>query len=89
MDALSPTRTCDPWAVHSAKTLEQHSGSLLTELQKRILDILRQTGGITPGDLAAKLGIPFAELEREFASLRHMEKARAQMKDGSKILVLW
>ena len=27
MDVLSPVRACDPWAVHSAKSFEKHSGN--------------------------------------------------------------
>jgi hypothetical protein len=27
--------------------------------------------------------------EREFATLRHMEMARAELRDGKKILCLW
>lgn len=29
------------------------------------------------------------EFERIFATLRHMEKARAELRDGKKILCLW
>jgi hypothetical protein len=30
MDALSPVKTCDPWAVHSAKSFEKHAESTPT-----------------------------------------------------------
>ena len=30
MDALSPVKTCDPWAVHSAKSFEKYAESALT-----------------------------------------------------------
>ena len=90
MDALSPTRTCDPWAVHSAKQLGDKTGGLQTNpLQKRILEILAETGGIEPGDLAARLGIKSTELERETAALRHMEKLRGELREGRKYIVLW
>ncbi len=82
LDALSPVRTCDPWAVHSAKTYEKHSGGSgeLTPIQSRILSILKETGGIEPAALHALLGAELTEsdLQRELAALRHMEKARAQ-----------
>ncbi len=90
MDALSPTRTCDPWAVHAAKGLEKSDGPVcLTPRQERLLGILKQTGGIAPGNLAAELGIEIKELERDIAALRHMEKLRGEMRDGVKLIVLW
>jgi hypothetical protein len=90
MDALSPTRTCDPWAVHSAKQLGDRTGGLQTSpFQNKILDILAETGGIEPGDLAERLGIKPVELERETAALRHMEKLRGELREGRKYIVLW
>lgn len=90
MDALSPTRTCDPWAVHSAKQLGDKTGGLQTNpSQTKILEILTETGGIEPGDLAKRMGMTSVELERETAPLRHMEKLRAEMRDGRKYIVLW
>lgn len=88
MDALSPLRTCDPWAVHSAKRLEQMGGGSvqLTELQARILDYLKEQGTATPEALCRALRISPKELEREFAPLRHMEKVRAE-KVGEQIVL--
>ncbi len=89
LDALSPVRTCDPWAVHSAKTFEKHSGrkGQLTPIQSEILAILEQSGGIEAAALQARLGSELTEsdLQRELAALRHMEKARAQ-KHGQSII---
>ena len=90
MNALSPSRTCDPWAVHSAKRLGDKTGGLQTNpLQDKILAVLAETGGIEPGDLAQRLGIKPVELERETAALRHMEKLRAELREGRKYIVLW
>ncbi len=90
MDALSPTRTCDPWAVHSAKQLGDKTGGLQTNpLQKKILEALTETGGMEPADLARRLGIEPVELDRETAALRHMEKVRGELREGRKYIVLW
>jgi hypothetical protein len=90
MDALSPTRTCDPWAVHSAKQLGEKTGGLqISPEQENILKILAETGGIEPQNLAQRLGLKLVELERETAALRHMEKLRAELREGRKYLVLW
>ena len=89
MDVLSPVRTCDPWAVYSAKSFEKHSGGTLTltPIQSKILSILKETGGIEPTALLRQLGDKLTpkELEREFAALRHMEKARGE-KQGDRIV---
>jgi hypothetical protein len=90
MDALSPTRTCDPWAVHSAKQLGEKTGGLqVNPLQGEILKIVTETGGIEPGNLAQRLEITPVDLERETAALRHMEKIRAELRDGRKYIILW
>jgi hypothetical protein len=93
MDALSPVRTCDPWAVHSAKSFEKHSGgaATLTPIQSEILGILKETGGIEPSALLQQLSckLSLKELERQFAALRHMEKARAEKKDNRIVWRLW
>jgi hypothetical protein len=90
MDALSPARTCDPWAVHSAKSLKEHTGRAdLNEVQKKILQILEETGGIEPRLLAERLQIKPSDLEREIAALRHMEQVRGELRDGRKVLIRW
>lgn len=50
MELLSPTRMCDPWAVYTAKSFSDGSGTkqLLTEGQKKILELIEETGGIEP-----------------------------------------
>ena len=91
MDALSPARTCDPWAVHSAKSFaEQNAGGLeLTGTQQQILEILKQTGGVPLDNLARWLKMNLPELEREVAALRHMEKVRGALRNGAKIIRIW
>ncbi len=85
MDAISPTRTCDPWAVYTAKSGEVK----LTERQEKILELIEKTGGLTTEEIASSLNLRLPEVEREVAVLRHMEKVRAAMKDGKKVIVKW
>jgi DNA-directed RNA polymerase subunit RPC12/RpoP len=91
MRALSPARACDPWAVRSAQTLSEIDDeyTTLSETQAKILQVLEETGGAVPEVIAEKLEMNLSELKREFATLRHMEKVRAQMRDGQKIICLW
>jgi hypothetical protein len=91
MDALSPAKTCDPWAVHSAQSFAKSKGGTLelNETQKNILRILKETGGAEPTDIIHRLGINPGDLEREVAALRHMEKLRGELRDGKKYLRIW
>jgi hypothetical protein len=88
IDALSPVKACDPWAVYTAKSMDSE-GAALTELQERILNILGETNGIEPNALAKRLDLKLIDLEREIATLRHMEKLRAKMKGDKKVICLW
>jgi hypothetical protein len=91
MDALSPAKACDPWAVHSAQSLAKSKGGTLelSDIQEHILRILKETGGVEPVTMAERLQITPSDLEREVAPLRHMEKLRAELRDGRKFLILW
>jgi late competence protein required for DNA uptake (superfamily II DNA/RNA helicase) len=93
MDALSPAKSCDPWAVHSAKSFERHSGSpvTLTPVQTEILRILEETGGIEREALLEQLKgkLTRSQVEKEFATLRHMEKVRAEKRGGKIFLRIW
>lgn len=91
MVVLSPSKACDPWAVHSAKSFERLQGGRvqLSDLQKGILDVLQETGGLEPAALADRMEMKLADLERELATLRHMEKTRAELRQGKKYVRLW
>jgi len=90
MDALSPPRACDPWAVYTAKSLEKYgSTDQLTEIQQNILALLEETGGLQLEIMADRLKLKMSDLEREIATLRHMEKVRGELKNGEKVIRLW
>jgi predicted transcriptional regulator len=88
MDALSPVKTCDPCAVYTAKSMSSND-TALTTLQENILAVLKETNGLEFEPLAEKVGIKSSELQREIATLRHMEKLRAVMEGDKKIFRLW
>ena len=91
IDGLSPAKACDPWAVYSAKSFSTagESGIQFTETQSKILQILKDTGGIEPDKLIQRLQLKPSDLESAFSTLRHMEKARAELREGKKIFRLW
>ncbi len=88
MDALSPVRTCDPWAVYAAKSMS-NNGAVLTKRQEDILSVLEKTNGIELEPLADRLDLKLSDLQREIATLRHMEKLKAAMEGDKKVFRLW
>lgn len=91
IDMLSPAKVCDPWAVYSAKSFskDDESSVAVTETQSKILQILKETGGTAPEILSERLKITPSDLEREIATLRHMEKVKGELRKGKKILRPW
>jgi hypothetical protein len=91
MQALSPARACDPWAVRSAHTLSnlKQGYSNISKDQDKIIQVLQETGGLEPSVLAQMLEMRLSELERELATLRHMEKVRGKMQGTKKVVCLW
>jgi predicted transcriptional regulator len=91
IQALSPARACDPWAVRAAQSLSQmdESYATLSATQANILQALEETGGAEAEVIAERLGMKMPELSRELATLRHMEKVRGEMREGRKIVCLW
>lgn len=91
MHAMSPNRACDPWAVRSAQTLSRFDDGYadISPIQAQILQILGETGGVEAVVLTQMLQMKASELERELATLRHMEKIHAKMQAGKKIISVW
>jgi len=84
MDALSPPRGCDPWAVHAAQTYlkGRDKSAMLTDLQRGIVGFLKETGKAEAKDIEKQLGVSAQQLRRELATLRHMEIVRGFKGEG-------
>ncbi len=76
LDLMATPKVCDPWAVHSAKSMSKDKISL-TPIQQKILDLIREKGPITAEQICNELNITENEFKTNFASLRHMELAKA------------
>ena len=88
LEVLSPIRTCDPWAVHTAKSLKDLPGGLtLTPKQQQLLDLVKEKGEVLRPEAARLLGSSEDDLQREFAVLRHLELLRACKKDEGIFLI--
>lgn len=75
LDIVTIPKTCDPWAVHSAKNTSLISDGLTAE-QEQILDLIKKNGPLTAEEICTKLTLNSDEFRRNFATLRHMELAR-------------
>ena len=93
MDILSPVRTCDPWATHSANSFKKNmSGrSALTPIQSEIVEILKRTGKADQLYLIESLRnkISSEELQRELSALHHMEIIGGERRGDQIIWQLW
>ena len=91
IDRLSPPKTCDVAAVHAAKkhraALGQSGLEGLTELQKQIVNFVKESSKVTKEDIAKKFELKPHELERQFAVLRHCEVLKGK-KEGNNVYVV-
>jgi hypothetical protein len=75
LELVAVPKTCDPWAVHSAKNTPAHEKTLLPQ-QEQILSLIRSRGPLTIEEICSGLSLSPDEFRTHFASLRHMELAR-------------
>ena len=93
MYLLNPPRSCDPTAVTtavSARRQARQSGMEgLTDVQRRILEIIGDKGKVTRDELNEALELPATEIERQLAVLRHCELIRAVKEHNKVFLTAW
>jgi hypothetical protein len=91
IDALSPAKPCDPWAVYSATRTRQSAGLTgiqgLTPLQKDIYQFISDHGKATRAEVLERFNINQRELENVVAILRHCELVRGE-KEGDKVYLV-
>jgi hypothetical protein len=83
LDQRAKPVTCDPWAVYSARNTGGKTQQL-TDIQGRILSLLKEKGPLQAPEICSQLGLSEAQFQNNFATLRHMELARG-FKDGDKV----
>ena len=79
LDIKAAPKVCDPWAVYTAKK-EAKASLTLTSIQQKILDLIKERGEVTAQEICREVGIDEEEFRTNFATLRHMELARATKK---------
>ena len=90
MDALSPSRTCDPWAQYNANSFAGKPQKLC-RAQEQILEVLKSQGPISPEGLLNALAGEWSRelLEREYATLKRLEMVRAVNSETGILLKIW
>lgn len=86
MDVLSPTAFCDPWATYMAQSFAANNPeTTLTDNQKIIMRVLKETGETDPAVLMERLKghISPEDGERECATLHRMGKISIENRNGS------
>lgn len=86
LDAVSQVKTCDPWAVHLAKSDKIRTGVTLTPRQEQLYNLIKDNKEIPFPEAARRLNLTEEEVRHEFATLRHLELLRA-CKRGDLILL--
>jgi predicted HTH transcriptional regulator len=86
LDTVSQVQTCDPWAVHLAKSVKGRGGLSLTPRQEKLYDLVKERKEISFSEAARLLGWSEEEVRRDFATLRHLEVLRA-CKRGDLVLM--
>jgi hypothetical protein len=89
VDSVQLSKTCDPWAVHSAKNLVASQGVRLTSEQERLLELVKTEKEIGFPEAASKLGMTNKQLQENFTVLRHMELLMAAKKGDGKVITLY
>jgi hypothetical protein len=89
IDNVELSKTCDPWAVHSAKNLVASQGLRLTSDQERILELVKTEKEIGFPEAASRLGMTDKQLQEDFTVLRHMELLRAAKRGDGKVITLY
>jgi hypothetical protein len=84
--AVSQVKTCDPWAVHLAKSDKGRGALSLTTRQEQLYQLVKDKKEIAFPEAARHLNQTEEEVRHEFATLRHLEILRT-CKQGDLILI--
>jgi hypothetical protein len=91
IDILSPVKFCDPWASFNAQSFAKNNPeAALTDDQKKIIQVLKETGGTGPDVLMERLKgqVSPEDGERSCASLHRMGKISIENRNGTVFISL-
>jgi len=86
-DRCHRIKVCDPWGERSKRVFRELEG--LTEVQAKIYDFIRSRDGVSSEDICREFGLSPAEMQNEFAILRHCQLVKGKRADGQMLIVPW
>jgi hypothetical protein len=90
VEALSQVKTCDPWAVHLARSFKDTPGGpQLTPRQQRLYELVKKKQEVSYPEAASILDLKEEEVRQAFAVLRHLELLKATKKDDHILITLF
>ncbi|MFC1945185.1 hypothetical protein ACFLWF_00355 [Chloroflexota bacterium] len=91
VDAVSPAKTCNPWAVYLATRTRESTGLKgmegLTPIQTEVYELIKNKEKVTSAEVMTSLRVTQRDLENIIAILRHCELVRGQ-KEGDKVYLV-
>ena len=86
-------RVCDPWGERSKRVFREGHGlegtDGLTDQQKEIYEFIRVKEKVTMPELAERFRLSQADMENQFAILRHCQLLKGKKEGDSVYIVLW
>lgn len=93
IDVNHRIRVCDPWGERSKKIYRESHGlegtDGLTDQQKKIYEYIQSLGKATMADIREKFNLPEAELNNQFAILRHCQLLKGKKEGDMVYIVPW
>ncbi len=90
-DLMYPPKACDPLAISASLSIRKQLGQTgtegLTELQKRIYNLVIERGKVSREEAMELFKLTPQELERQFVILRHCELLRLS-KEGNTVFLI-
>ncbi|MHA1378646.1 MAG: hypothetical protein ACTSRG_09715 [Candidatus Helarchaeota archaeon] len=91
IDSSPGLKICDPSAVHLTKKLRETLGQTgtegLSEIQKKIYEMIKSNKQVTIEELASKFKLKSQEVENNIAVLRHCELVKGR-RIGNKVFII-
>ena len=89
-DRCHRIKVCDPWGERSKRVFRELEGREgLTEVQAKIYDFIRSRDGVSSEEICREFGLSPAEMQNEFAILRHCQLVKGKRADGQMLIVPW
>jgi len=91
IDAISPEKTCDPWATYLSTRTTERAGlkgiDSLTEMERTVYEFVRGKGRATREEVMAEFGLSARDLDPQLNVLMHAELVK-EHSEGDKMYLI-